>query len=185
MTTTTDIGGRYRARAAEFTRRVENVPGDRWDSPSPCAGWSARDVLRHMIDNHRSMPAWGGLEVHLTASVDDDPVGAWHEARDAMQALLDDPAKAAVEYDGYLGRTSVGATVDRFLGIDLVVHAWDLARATGQDEAMPPGDVAWVHETALALGDSLRGEGVCGPALEVGPSASPQDRLLAYLGRRP
>jgi uncharacterized protein (TIGR03086 family) len=181
----TDISARYSALAAEFTRRVDAVPEDRWEAPSPCEGWTARDVLRHILDNHVNMPGWAGLPLELTRSVDDDPRGAWAEARDALQELLDDPERAGTSYEGYFGPTTVEATIDRFLGLDLLVHAWDIARATGQDEQLPAGEVRRVYAEALELADTIRGPQVCGPAVPVPDGASEQDRLLAYLGRTP
>lgn len=181
----TAISDRYRFLASEVTRRVAAVPPDRWDNPSPCDGWTARDVLQHLIDSHRNMPAYAGLTVELTRSVDDDPVAAWAEARDAMQKLLEDPARAGAEYDGYFGRTTVQQTVDGYLGFDLLIHGWDIARATGQDETLPAAEVERVYRDAQALGDNLRQAGVCGPPVDVPDDAPLQDRLLAFLGRTP
>jgi uncharacterized protein (TIGR03086 family) len=180
-----EISERYRALARELTRRVDAVPVGRWDDPSPCQGWSARDVLNHLLDSHRDMPGHAGHPLVFEKSVDDDPHAAWVEARDAMQKLLDDPDRAGMEYDGMFGRTSVEKTVDKFLGLDLLVHGWDIARATGQDERLPEEEVTRVYQDALSLGDSLRMGGVCGPAVEVPADASEQDKLLATLGRTP
>ena len=181
----TEISGRYRDLATEFTRRVAAVPADRWGDPSPCAGWTALDVLRHVIDTHRTMPGWAGLSLTLRKSVDDDPLGAWDEARDSMQALLDDPERAGLEYNGFFGPTTVEQTVDRFLGFDLLIHGWDIARATGQDETLPVHEVHRVYEDVLSLGDNLRRDGVCGPEVSVPADAPEQDRLLGLLGRTP
>ena len=181
----TEISERYRALASEFTRRVEAVPADAWESPSPCEGWTARDVLRHVIDVHRDLPSWAGLSVTLQEFVDDDPAAAWAEARDTIQELLDDPARAGKEYTGMFGVTTAEATIDRFLCFDLLVHGWDIARATGQDEALPADEVERVHADARSLGDNIRRANVCGPEVEVGADASEQDRMLAFLGRRP
>ena len=41
---------RFKALASAFTERVEAVPPDRWDSPAPCEGWVARDVVRHLVE---------------------------------------------------------------------------------------------------------------------------------------
>ena len=126
-----------------FTDRVEGVPEGAWDAPAPCEGWVARDVVRHLCDwipglfaGAYGLPAPGG------PSVDDDPVGAFTAVRDQMQADLSDPAKAEQEYDGRLGRSTFGKSVDGFICFDLVVHGWDLSRATGQDETIDPADVA-------------------------------------------
>ena len=102
-----------------------------------------------------------------------------------MQALLDDPARAPAEYDGYFGRTSVEDTVEKFLGCDLVVHAWDIARATGQDEKLPEDEVTVFYELMLPFGDMLRMGGVCGPEVPVPATAPMQDRLLGLMGRTP
>ena len=80
---------------------------------------------------------------------------------------------------------SVEGTIDRFLGFDLVVHGWDLARATGQDETIAPARVEEIWGMAQGLGDNLRRAGVCGPAVPVADDAPLQDRLLGLLGRDP
>ncbi|GAA4900220.1 TIGR03086 family metal-binding protein [Streptomonospora salina] len=182
---TAQVAERYRKLAAEFTRRVEGVPAGGWEAPTPCAEWNARDLLRHMIGNHTRMPSQVGIDIEASQSPDEDPVAAWHEVRAAMEEILDDPEQASREYDGYFGRLSVASTVDDFLGFDLVVHSWDLARATGQDETLPADELPRIREMAHGLGDSLRMEGVCGAEVTVDASASEQDRLMAFLGRRP
>jgi uncharacterized protein (TIGR03086 family) len=106
-------------------------------------------------------------------------------ARDAMQRTLDDPATATTEFDGFFGRTSFEQAVDRFVNFDLVVHRWDLARATGLDEAMPPEEVARLTQEVAAFGDAARSPGVFGPEIAVPPDADPQAALLGQLGRHP
>ena len=45
-----EIADRYRKRAAGLNERVEAVPADQWGSQSPCEDWTARDVVRHVVD---------------------------------------------------------------------------------------------------------------------------------------
>ena len=99
--------------------------------------------------------------------------------------MLDDPALAGTEYDGQFGKTKVEDTIDKFMAFDLVVHGWDLARATGQDETIDPVEVDRTWEAAQGLGENMRKYGVTGPEVDVPPDASKQDRLLGLLGRRP
>ncbi|MGA8115738.1 MAG: TIGR03086 family metal-binding protein [Actinocatenispora sp.] len=181
----TDISLRYRALADEFGRRLAAVPDDGWDNATPCAGWTTRDLLGHVLDSYRNMPGSVGQPIEPTSSVKDDPLAAWSEVDTAMQGFLDDPARADLEYDGYFGRTTVAKTVDSFLGFDLLVHAWDVARATGQDETLPADEVHQVYQAALGMGDMLRSDGVCGPEVPVPADAPEQDRLLGLLGRTP
>ncbi|MQA96980.1 MAG: hypothetical protein GEV11_20890 [Streptosporangiales bacterium] len=112
-------------------------------------------------------------------------MAAWAHARDAMQDLMEDPARAAAEYDGFFGRTTVQDTVNRFLGFDLLVHGWDIARATGGDEKLPPEEVRAMIDDLDSWGEAIRSEGVCGPAVPVPDDAPGQDRLIAFLGRTP
>ncbi|MDV8065870.1 TIGR03086 family metal-binding protein [Rhodococcus sp. IEGM 1366] len=183
--TTADISpaDRYRDLAAGFTQRIDAVPEDRWDNNSPCEGWTARDVVRHVIDSERDMVKVVGLELAPGPSVDDNPSAAWAAVRDSMQAILDDPEKSTLEYDGHFGRTNLGATVDGFLCFDLVIHGWDLAAATGTDTSIPEKDVDWVSQIAAGLGDSIRMAGVCGPEIPVADDGDKATKLLAYLGR--
>lgn len=183
----TEIANRYRWLASFFTQHVEAVPAHRWGNPSPCSGWTARDVLRHVIDAHQARAQEVGLPLEVAVTVDDDPHRAWIQTRDGMQALLEDPESACREFEGFLGTTSLQDTVDLFLRFDLVVHAWDLARATGQDETLPIDEVRWVHEQARQLEERLpqmRGMAF-GERVEVPADATEQDQLLAFLGRAP
>ncbi|GAA3161616.1 hypothetical protein GCM10020255_045000 [Rhodococcus baikonurensis] len=125
-----------------------------------------------------------GLELASGPSVDDDPSAAWAAVRDSMQAILDDPSKSTLEYDGHFGRTNLGATVEGFLCFDLVIHGWDLAAATGTDTTMRDTDVEWVSEIAAGLGESIRMSGVCGPEIPVPDNADKATKLLAFLGRK-
>jgi uncharacterized protein (TIGR03086 family) len=184
-TTTNEIAARYRSLADAFERRIRDVAPEQWSNQTPCTEWTARDLVGHVVGTHGMMLGFIGRSLSSAPTVEDDPLAAFKAARGDMQAVLDDPELAGTEYDGMFGRTNISATVDRFLGFDLVVHGWDLARATGQDERIDPQEVDRVWAHARELGDNLRQPGVCAPAVEVGDDASEQERLLAYLGRDP
>ncbi|MBI5088112.1 MAG: TIGR03086 family protein [Actinobacteria bacterium] len=179
------IADRYRRLSEHFIDLVERVPDDAWTSPSPCDGWTARDVVAHVVDVHGMMlkPLHRGLSD--APAVADDPAGAVRSATADVQRVLDDPESAGTEYDGYFGPTTVQATIDRFLGIDLVVHAWDLASAAGLDEQIAETELARVRADVEDLGDNMRAPNVVGPPLDPPADASEQDRLLAFLGRDP
>jgi uncharacterized protein (TIGR03086 family) len=179
-----DVADRYRRLSTAFAHRVAAVPPEAWANQTPCEEWTARQLVGHVVDVHRMFLGLVGRELRPGPSVDDDPLGAFLSARDQVQADLDDPQRASAEYDGYFGRTTFADTVDRFLGFDLVVHGWDLARATGQDERIAPEDVQRVWADTEVFGDAMRSSATCGPALEPPPDADEQTRLLAYLGRQ-
>lgn len=180
-----EIADRHRRLAARFTARVEAVPPDRWESPSPCEGWTARDVVAHVAGNAAMFLGLIGRDPPAGPPAERDPLGAWVTGRDATQAALEDPAVATTEYDGLRGRMTFEQGIDQFACFDLVVHAWDLARATGQDDRLDPEEVSRVFAAARSMGDALRGPGAFGPAVEPPPGADEQAQFLAFLGRRP
>lgn len=178
------ISARYARLSEDFAATVAGVPFERWSADSPCEGWNARDVVRHVVDTQGMFLGLVGRGLGDLPSVDEAPLAAWTAARAVVQADLDDPDRANTEFDGFFGRTTFAEAVDRFLNFDLVVHRWDLARATGQDERLDPGDVRWAREAAEAFGPQLRGDGVCGTELTPPEGADAQTRFLAFVGRR-
>jgi uncharacterized protein (TIGR03086 family) len=179
-----EVSERYVRLADAFTATVTAVPADAWANPSPCADWTARDVVRHVAATQGMFLGFVGRDLGDVPSVDDDPLAAWTAARAVVQGDLEDPVRAAAEFDGFLGRSTFEAAVDRFLCMDLVVHRWDLAHAAGLDDRIDAADVARVRQGAEAFGDALRSPGAFGPALEPPDGADEQARLLAFLGRR-
>jgi uncharacterized protein (TIGR03086 family) len=168
-----------------MTKTIEQVPAARWDDTSPCPDWTARHLVQHLVDTHGMFMGLVGRTQRPGPSIDDDPLAAWTSARDQMQADLNDPERADAEFEGSSGRTTFAAAVDRFICMDLVIHRWDLARATGQDETIDPSELERLWQDVDSFGDRMRAPGAFGAAVEPGPNASPQDRLLAYLGRQP
>lgn len=184
MTATTDVAARYARLSEGFAEVVGAVPPDRWEAPSPCEGWTARDVVGHVVDAHAMFLRMVGRELGTVPEVAADPAGAFAGAQAVIARDLADPARATEEADGAFGRMRWCDAVDTFLCFDLAIHRWDLARAAGLDERLPDDDVRWVWERAEQFGDDIRREGVCGPALTPPEGADAQTRLLAHLGRR-
>lgn len=177
-----DPASQFLTLLAPLTAVVDKVPLAAWDAPSPCEGWSARDVLSHVLDSQRGFLTGNGVEMPSVA-LGLDPAEGWREHAAALQRVLSDPAVAGREYDGYFGRTTVGETLLGFFGLDLVVHRWDLATAAGIDERMTDDELTFLEERADNLGDALYSEGVCRAGVEPPAGADRQVRLLARLGR--
>jgi len=182
-----DAAEEHRLIAGEFTKTVEGAAPTAWDRPAPVDGWAARDVVRHLVE---WLPAFleGSTGIVLAAgpSVDDDPVGAWRIQADAVQALLDDRAAAATEYDfPHIGRMSLSQAIAMIYTADVFLHRWDLARATGQDDTLDPERCAQMLEGMLPLDDVLRQSGQYGPRVDVPDDADVQTKLLAFIGRTP
>ena len=177
---------RFDAIAGAFTERVEAVPPDRWDSPAPCDGWVARDVVRHLVEWIPGLfEAYAGRSMPIAVSVDDDPAGAWRSVHDQLAAWLADPAVASEEIEPPPGPMTIETAIDMLITGDLLVHTWDLARATGLDEHLDAAEVHRMYEGMLPMDEALRQSGHFGPRVAVPDDADEQTKLLAFTGRRP
>jgi uncharacterized protein (TIGR03086 family) len=182
-----EIAERYRNVARAFTRRVDNVPAGAWDAPSPCPGWAARDVVRHLVEWVPPLLESGaGVALPEGPSIDDDPAGAWRALDAGIQALVDAPETAALQFDHpQAGRHRLDDAIGMFVLGDVLVHTWDLARATGQDERLDADEVSALFAGMEPLDDVLRASGHYGPKVDVPDDADLQTKLLAFTGRRP
>jgi uncharacterized protein (TIGR03086 family) len=180
------VAERYRRIAAGFTATVRAVPDDAWGRPAPCEGWVASDVVRHMVEWMPGFMEHAGLDIPQGPSVDDDPLGAWLTMSDAFQAALSDAAVATRPFDHpVVGRVTVAAALDQFMVGDILVHTWDLARATGLDETLDPDEVRRQLVAMEPYDEALRSSGHYGPKVEVAADADEQTRLIAFTGRQP
>lgn len=158
------------------------------DRATPCAGWTVRDILDHAAAGPRFFAAVANGDLSDVAAIDIDANGIW------QNALIDDLARLVAAWRdprAWRGETAIGdLTLANShwarIGYDeLVLHGWDLASATGQ-RYEPSDDVLDVIEPFIeqaAAGPPV--EGLWGPPVEVGPTASRFERLLALSGRDP
>lgn len=180
-----EIADRYRKVAGQLSERVAAVPDGAWENPTPCEGWVARDVVQHLVE---WLPAFFAerwpLPSTVIPSVDDDPAAAWAAVDGMLRAGLDDPAVATAEVDTPMGRKSYEAALDMICTNDLLIHTWDLARATGLDERLDPDEVAAMRAAMEPFADTLADSGHYGPRVPVPDDADDQTKLLAMVGRR-
>jgi uncharacterized protein (TIGR03086 family) len=176
----------YKKVATDFDRRVIAVPPTAWENPAPCDGWVARDVVRHLVEWVPGFfSSFAALDLGAMPSVDEDPVAAWRALDRALRAALDDSDVAFREFDMHGTPYTVEHAVDQFVSGDLVVHAWDLARATGLDEALDPEEVHAMLVGMEPMDEMLRQSGHYGPKVTVPDDADEQTRLIAFTGRQP
>jgi uncharacterized protein (TIGR03086 family) len=182
-----DAAKNHAETAAGFTARVEGATAKAWDAQSPVKAWKARDVVRHLVT---WLPGFleGGSDVRLEAapSVDDDPVAAWLTHVERVQQLLDDPATDDKVYSSqFMGDMPLAQAIDQFYTVDVFMHTWDLARATGQDEKLDEERCKAIYEGMQPVEELMRSSGQFGARVDVPDTASYQDKLLGFIGRQP
>lgn len=180
--TDSSVAETYADLADGMATVIASVAPQQWDAASACAGWSARDVLTHLIDTQREFFERHGFALPPRPDPA-DPVTAWSTHTATIREILADPQVPARAFDGHFGPTTIGETLLRFYGFDLIAHRWDIAAATELPYRFTDGELDRLEDGIAAFGDAIRMEGVCGPAVEVGPDADRQSRVLAVLGR--
>lgn len=176
---------RHRRIAQRFGSAVAGVaPGD-WEASSPVAGWTARDVVDHLIEWSRGFLASGvGVELPAGPSVTVDPAGAWAAHAAAVQDLVDEPGDRVLS-NPHTGEVPLAEAIDRFYTTDVLLHTWDLARATRQDDKLDEAECADLLASMEPLDQVLRDSGHYGPRVPVPDDAPVQQRLLGFIGRDP
>jgi uncharacterized protein (TIGR03086 family) len=173
-----------------FEAVLARVAPGRWSAPSPCAGWSAADVAGHVIGDLRAVEAYATTRddgedrdaEDPRAAAGDDPLAAWRVARADMMAALD-PAALARLVPLPWGPVPLGEFLERY-PMEILVHTWDLAQATGQAAVLDPGLVRDALGPARQFALMARLSGLIGPECAVAEDADDLTRLLAILGRR-
>jgi uncharacterized protein (TIGR03086 family) len=176
---------RHRHVAATFNDRVRAAKD--WYAPSPVPGWTARDVVCHLVEWLPPFLA-AGASVDLPGgpSVDDDPVAAWQAHCDGVQALLDHPGTPQwMLVNRHIGEVPLDQAIDRFYTSDVFMHTWDLARATRQDDRLDPDFCAELLAGMEPIEDVIRSSGQYGPRVPTPDDADAQTRLVGFIGRDP
>jgi uncharacterized protein (TIGR03086 family) len=167
-------------RGSDWTGSKVPAASKQLDAKTPCEDWQVRDLLNHMIETQQFFCGSArGKEVsppspNPPSLIGDDPVATFKATTQETLQAFKEP--------GVIEKTGPS------LGIafcDTLIHGADLASATGQDATMPD-DLA---QAALSMLDGRltpdrRGDAFK-PEIDVDSSASAQERLLAYTGRRP
>ena len=148
---------------------------------TPCDEWSLRQLLDHMLETQRYFISSGkGEDAKPPSSgtppqvLSKDPVADFEQARADIMRTYADPD--VVEKTG----PALGIAFS-----DMLLHGWDVARATGQDATMPKGLAEAAYEMVHGKLTDEQRKGVFKPEVKVEAKATPQERLLAYTGRNP
>jgi uncharacterized protein (TIGR03086 family) len=179
----TEVIDRYRAIADGFQAGLFGVSSSGWSSVSPCDGWTARAVAVHVIDTHRRVRAALGDVSFEEVDPEFAITAEWTSATEAIGAALMDESLASKTVGGMFGEQPFASLVGRLLRADTLIHTWDLARATDQDDRLDEGGAERALAFLTPIDDAIRRPGGFAPKLNPPPGADAQARLLAFAGR--
>ena len=169
---------------------VRNVTDGDLKAPTPCPNYSVGDLLDHV--NGLSVAfTMAALKTPLEGAGSGDASRLPLDFRESIPARLSELAQAWRAPASWEGMTAAGGVdlpgeVAAAVALDeIVLHGWDLARATGQPFEVEPDLLQVVHGFVSSLGQDDRDGSLFGPAVEVAPDAPLLDRVLGLSGRNP
>jgi uncharacterized protein (TIGR03086 family) len=184
-----DVIDLHRRSVADFVAQLDAV-GDRWDAPTPCAGWDVRSLVNHVVgEDLWTVPLMNGATIEDVGDrfdgdvLGDDPVATARMAADAAMV-----ATASGVVAGRMVHLSHGDTpAEEFayqLAADHLVHGWDLAAGIGAERSLDPEVVDAVATWFAEREDLYRSAGAVADRPDEVPTDA-QERLLCAFGRRP
>jgi uncharacterized protein (TIGR03086 family) len=179
------------AHALDRTGRVvAGIRPDQMRADTPCDGWDVHALLNHLVAGNLWAAELGaGATIEEVGDrLDGDVLGADPAAAYAVSAAaaaetfrrpgaLDAPC--AVSYGPVPGSVYAGHRM-----LDVFVHGWDLAAATGQDAGLDPGLMQACRDVIEPQVEAFRAAGAIGEEQPVPSDATDQQRFLAMLGRK-
>ena len=188
--TTLDLG----PQTLVIARLAEGVSDARLADATPCPDYAVRNMLGHLL--HLSVAFRDAARKDLGVTTDTSPGATAPDIgpdwRTELPKILDELADAWRDPAAWTGMTRAGGVdlpgqVAAAVAVDeLVIHGWDLARATGQDYTPDPAALRAAHGFLLAAADDpTRGGGIFGPVVPVQADAPLLDRAVGLSGREP
>lgn len=164
---------------------IARIEPEHWTAPTPCADWTVRDVVGHLVGLNLVFAALAGAGP-MPDQQDDplgtDPLGAYKSSAAAVTAAFAAPGMLERVIPGPLG-DATGEGRLRIRMADLLTHGWDLARATGIRAELPED---LVEESLAYIREQLPAQARAGRFDEEQPVAADApalDRLAAFTGR--
>ncbi len=187
----TILSSQRAAAAAEAAKVVSGVPEGTLDAPTPCNDWDLRTLLNHTIlwtsySAERRAHGESVAEDLMTKDFAAEPGFREDYARQidrAVQAWADQ--KAWEGELGVMGDATPAADVGAMLIMEMVLHGWDVAKATGQEYACDDAVAEAVLDTVTAQAELFRKYQGFTEAVEAPDGATTFDRALSLSGRDP
>jgi len=161
------------------------------DSSTPCVEWNVQSLVNHAIavQNFAFTVLGPGTPDPASMGNVDHPLPS--EGAEAALISITDQALATLKEMDFeaVVETPFGAMPGgQFIMVpitDMIVHTWDIAKATGQNTTLDAGLAELGYNVLVNVAEGGRANGAFGPEVTVPTSASFQDRMLGLSGRQP
>jgi uncharacterized protein (TIGR03086 family) len=190
----TDMPPDLEPAARRLAALVESVDPARLDGPTPCPEYTLGDLLDHVSGLARAFDAVArkDLDDPATQGAPGDATRLGDDWQTRIPKELMTMAAAWRAPDAWTGQTRAGSIdlpgeVAGLVALDeLVIHGWDVARASGRDFEIDEASLTAIQPFLAPFADAPDGTpGLFGPAVRVPDAAPLLDRTLALTGRDP
>jgi uncharacterized protein (TIGR03086 family) len=174
----------YETAASGFAAVLAQC-GDDLSMPSPCEGWTAEDIVDHVMGGPPYYAqAWGGHAPEVADGA--DRATRYRAEYRALADVCRLPGVLEQMVPSPLGGGDMPAgMMFSILTSDTLIHTWDLARAIGIDVQLDQDLLQRTWDGLIPIEEMVRRPDVFGPPVEIDPDAPMQDRAMAWFGRRP
>jgi uncharacterized protein (TIGR03086 family) len=187
----TNLSAEMADAAAEASRVVQHTASEPLGAPTPCGDWDLRTLLNHTIlwtsySAERRAHGESVAEDLMSKDFTADPGFREDYARQIQKAV--DAWSAPEAWAGtrdMMGSATPAADIGAMLIMEMALHGWDVARATGQEYHATDALGEVVEQTVKAQADLFRQYQGFADAVETDKKATAFDRALALSGRDP
>lgn len=169
---------------------IEQIGDDQWGASTPCSEWNVRALVNHITAGNLWVAALAAGETadDVGTSLDgdllgDDPVGSFRASMETACRAFDEPGAMERIFPLSFGDVPGSLYVSQRF-VDVLIHAWDVAEATGQAADLDNGLVHRCYDVVEPWRDAIRESDAFGAEVPVEDDAATQVQLLALLGRR-
>ena len=186
-----NLSAEMAAASAEAARVVGNVPPNALDTPTPCGDWDLRTLLNHTIlwtsySAERRAHGESVAEDLMNKDFTADPGFREDYARQIGRAVTAWSEPKAWEGElGVMGDATPAADIGAMLLMEMALHGWDVARATGQEFATDEQTARALEDIVQAQAELFRKYQGFADAVEPPKNATAFERALTLSGRDP
>ena len=181
----------YQGAVQQIRTTIAAVTANQHNSSTPCAEWTVQSLINHTLEVQKfANSVLSGSEVDPSRMSDVSHPLPSEGAEAALKAITDTTLATLKSID-------LAATVKTPFGempgaqfimvpiADMIVHTWDLAKATGQSTTLDSGLCELGFNVLGHVAEGGRQSGAFGAEVSVPETASFQDRMLGLSGRTP
>jgi uncharacterized protein (TIGR03086 family) len=188
----TNLSAEMADAAAEAARVVRNIPDTKsLDDPSLCGDWDLRTLLNHLIlwtsySAERRAHGESAAEDLMSKDFTADPGFRADYAKQIKKAV--DAWSEPQAWEGtrdMMGSATPATDIGAMLIMEMALHGWDVARATGQEYHATDALAAVVEQTVQAQAELFRQYDGFADAVKTADDATAFQKALALSGRDP